>query len=152
MGYQTAEGGIRWVQDLNASTTTTAYPSGGAAGKALSDIMTGGVAPLMAANRIWVAVDYADTVGAVSCRIDLLGYADQGVFASSPRWLWVGAMNKGQPIAATGAGGSQVSALRVLSTEAFNVSGDNFSRFVTRSLVPSGTAPTVSTFIGFPTE
>lgn len=152
MGYQTAEGGIRWVQDLNASTSTTAYPTATTAGKSLQDCMTGGVPPLRSANRIYVAVDYADTVGATSCNVHVYGLLDQGIFSAAPRWAWIAAMNKGQPIAATGAGGPQFSALRVLSTEAFVISGDNFTRFATRSLVPAGTAPTVSTFIGFPLE
>lgn len=151
MGYQTAEGRVFWLQDLNASTSSTAYPTLATQGIA-KESLASQPGPLRSANRVYVAVDYADTVGAVSCAIHLYGYADTGAFSASPRWLWVGAMNKGQPIAASGVGGPQVSALRVLSTEALLVSGDNFTRYATRSLVPSGTAPTVSTFIGFPLE
>lgn len=151
MGYQTAEGRIVWLQDLNASTLTTVYPTLATQGVSISSL---GSAPgsLRVANRLYIAVDYFDTVGATSCNIQVYGYASEGVFATAPKWFWVGAMNKGQPIAATGAGGAQVSALRVLSTEAILVSGDNFTRYCTRSLAPSGTAPTVSTFIGFPLE
>jgi len=151
MGYQTAEGRVFWLQDLNASTTTTAYPTLATQGIA-KESLAQAPAPSRVGNRLFVAVDYADTVGATSCNIQVYGYADTGAFSTSPRWLWVGAMNKGAPIAATGAGGAQVSATRVMSTEAILISGDNFSRFCTRSLVPAGTAPTVSTFIGFALE
>lgn len=152
MGYQTAEGPIRWAQDLNASTSTTAYPTLATQGVSTGAVITGGPAMLRSANRIYVHVDYADTVGATSCAVHVYGYASSGTFAASPRWMWIGAMNKGAPMAGTGAGGVAASALRVLSTEAFIVSGDNFERYATRSLVPAGTAPTVSTFIGFPME
>ena len=155
MGYQNAEGPILWVQDLNASTSTTVFPSGASAGVAKENATTGvpagGVTPMRGSNRIYLAVDYADTVGATSCSIHLYGYADRGAFAASPRWLWCGAMNRGLPIAGTTANGLQAP-LRVLSTEPINISCDNFSRYATRSLVPAGTAPTISTFIGFPLE
>jgi hypothetical protein len=144
------EGPIRWLQDLNASTATTAYPTSLTAGVKKDDLMTGGIGAGRTAAKLWVMVDYRDTVGATSCCIGVYGLADQGVFASTaaPLWTFIGALNKGSPIAATGVGGFQISALRVASTESLPVCIDNFTRFATRSLVPAGTAPTVSTFIG----
>jgi hypothetical protein len=153
MATQLYEGGIRWLQDLNASTSSTVFPTASTDGVSVQSVMTGGVGPGRVGNKIYVMVDYRDTVGATSCLIGLYGYATTGVFATVPAtWSFIGALNKGQPIAASGVGGFQASALRAISTEAFEIGGNAYERFKTRSLVPAGTAPTVSTYIGFPIE
>lgn len=146
-----SEGNIRWLQDLNASTTTTVFPTASTDGVSVADVMTGGVSPGVVNNKVYVQVDYRDTVGATSCLIAVYGYSTTGIFGTvPPTWSYIGALNKGAPIAGTGVGGVQASATRVVSTEVFEISGNAYSRFKTRSLVPAGTAPTISTYIGFP--
>lgn len=148
MSISTGEGPISWVADLINTTTTTAVPSGASAGIACSTALMRDAGVGAVGSRVHVAVDYNDTTAATSCTILLFGYADRYAFTTTPAWLYIGGMNGGASMAPIVARDGTL--LRMLSTAVFNVSGDNYSRYATRSYLPAGTAPKVSTWIGFP--
>ena len=149
MGAQQRLGQIIWVQDLNGSAGTTAYPSASTAGVAPED-----ASPSIDANktgtRVHVAVEYTVASGTTSCTVALLGYATTGSL-SAGRWLYLGSMNGGTAMAAnTSKWSPDTSTIR--AAEVFTLSGEQFTRFKTRSIAPGGTSPLVSTYIGFERE
>lgn len=147
MGFQLRDGPVWWVRDLNASTSTTVFPSASTDGIALPTTFGTG----RAASKIHVGVDMSVSGGTLSCFVSVYGYATSGTLNSAPRWFHIGTMNSGSAMAANGATHSS-SANTLTRAETFSISGENYERFATRSIAPGGTSPVVSTYIGFPLE
>lgn len=151
MGMQLREGPINWVQDLAASASTTVYP--GSVGTAA----TAGIPrPVNArgASRVHVAMDYTVASGTLSTQVSLYGYTESnssgtaGTFAAVSTWVFLGALNGGASITANAATWT-FSATRILVSEVFSVSAENYTRYATRAYATGGTTPSVSTYIGF---
>ncbi len=138
------EGEIAWIRDLNGSTGTTVFPSASTAGVAKEDLTAGGRQG--AARRVHVAVDYTVSSGTMSCLIGVYGFANKGALTST--WCYLGAFNGGSPVTASTL--NSASSTRIVLAEVFEMSTDNYSRLATRSIVPGGNSPVVSTYIGIP--
>lgn len=147
MGTQLREGEIIWYQDLNASASTTVFPSGASAGVPRPN-------PGRGASRVHVGLDYRVASGTLSTQISLYGYTipGQSITASNSwstsTWVFLGSLNGGASITANAATWTE-SATHIIFSEVFSVSGDNYSRFATRAYGTGGTTPVVSTYIGF---
>jgi hypothetical protein len=139
-GMQLREGRVDWVADLAGSTSSTVYPSGATAGVTPPN-------PGRSASRLHVFVDYTVASGTMSLNVSLYGYTGGSATPATPAWVYLGALNGGSSITANTSTWSQ-SATRITLAEVFSVSGENFSRYATRS-VPGGTSPVVSTWVGF---
>lgn len=144
---QLGEGAIRWIQDIAASASSTAWPSGATAGIA-KESLSPAIAPGMGASRLHVAAKATAASGALTETIHLYGYATRGSFSSAPEWMYLGSMNSGSAMAVDTTKWSP-NASTISVAEVFTVSADNYDRFATRSISPGGTTPSVSTWIGF---
>lgn len=141
---QLREGSVLWVQDLNGSTGTTVYPSGATAGVAVPSAFGAG----RTASRVHLMADYTVASGTISFQVALYGYTGGSPVPTVPKWVYLGALNGGSSITANAATWT-TSATQIQLAEVFSVSGENYSRFATRSYAPGGTSPVLSTWVGF---
>jgi len=150
MSFQQREAKISWVQDLNASTSTTVFPSGASAGVPTLTAYGRG------ANRVHVGVDYRVASGTMSVQLALYGYTQPTSSTvsgswSTATWVYLGALNGGASITTNTATWSE-SATHIAFAEVFSVAVDNYDRFATRAYGTGGSSPLVSTYVGFAME
>lgn len=146
MSFQSREGRIIWVKDLNASTATTAFPVGPTAGVPLPANMQEG----RSGGRIHVMARHAVASGTVSLFVSVYGYTAEGAFTAGG-WTYLGSFNNNAPMAADGSRWSP-DISTIATSEVFSMSGANYQRLATRQIAPGGSSPTTDTYIGFPQE
>ena len=144
MSQMLREGAIVWAQDLNASTSTTAFPTTSTQGVAWPTTLN------RRAGRIHVGVRHSVASGTVSLMVQLYGYSAVGDF-SAGGWFYLGGFNSGSSMAVDGSKWSPDSST-INVAETFTASTENYSRYYTRQIAPGGSSPTTTTYIGFPTE
>lgn len=138
------EGGVAWTQVLNASTSSTLYPSTTTAGVALGPTTLGG-SPM--GNRLHVAVEVNSTAG-TSCTVavlGLIGAGSGGLDSITSKWVHIGSLNAGSSIVATTSRWSD-STTHVFLAEVINTPPAAFDRFTT--IVVQGSTNVVSTWVG----
>lgn len=139
---------IQWVRDLSAATASTAFPTASTAGVRVEDCA---LTPSrnIAGPRVHVLLDYFISTGTASVTAALYGYAAEGssVLVAAPKWVWIASLNGGSSITAnTSKWSPDASTIRY--AEAFNYSGQQYTRFATRVVV-AGSNDLVTTHIGF---
>jgi hypothetical protein len=144
---QLSEGPIYWLQDLNGSASSTAFPAASTNGVAKESLATS-PGPGRGASRVHVAVRAEAASGALTATVHLIGYANRGALSSAPMWTYLGSMNGGTAMAVDTTKWSPNSSTIAVS-EVFSVSADNYERLATVSISPGGSSPLVSTWIGF---
>lgn len=142
------EPSIDWVQDLAGSTAVTVYPT----------LATNGVPIPTAgsvANRVHIGVDYTAASGTLSLTVSVYGLTTPlsaggtaGTWLGTSTWTYLGPLNGGLSITADTAKWS-ASATRIILSEVFSISGNNYQRIATRIGPPGGSSPVVSTYVGF---
>ncbi len=146
---QIREGNVTWVRDLNASASTTAYPSGSSAGIAVpSALAVGGLG-----SRTHVAVEHSIASGTVSLVIGLYALPRiMGDMTTTPTWAHIGTFNAGTSMGASSTVPWNPSVSTIRKVEVFNFSAANFERLATRQIAPGGTTVSTTTWIGWPQE
>jgi len=141
---QLREGRISWNLDLNASTSTTAFPTSSTQGIAVSQSHSG--------SRVHVKVDHTVASGTVSLVVALYGYTTGDASAAGSGWYFLGAFNNNSSMAASSTAVWSPDASTIRTAEVFSASGLNFDRFMTRQIAPGGTGVSTTTYIGFPKD
>lgn len=133
---------IVWTIDLNATTATTAYPSGASAGIALPSTATvGGTG-----ERLHVAMRYQVASGTMSTDCHLYGYTAT-TDGGHGYWAYLGGLNGSASITASPKWSE--SSTVILVQEVFELAQGQMSRFATRVVAPGGTTPIITTYIGY---
>ncbi len=147
---QIREGNVYWVRDLNASTSTTAYPTATTAGIA---VPAGAGAVGYLGSRVHVDVEHSIASGTVSLVVALYGLPRiMGDMTTSPTWAHLGTFNSGTSMAASTSIPWNPDASTIRKIETFNFSAANYERLATRQIAPGGTTVSTTTYIGFPQE
>lgn len=146
MGLQLREGQVQWVRDLNASTSTTAYPTLSTQGvKVPSNMQEGN-----AGSRVHIMCRHAVASGVMSLYVSVYGYSATGDF-SAGGWSYLGSFNNASSMAADTSKWSP-DASTISTVEVFSMSGANYQRIATRQIAPGGTGVSTDTYVGFPVE
>ncbi len=144
MGQQLREGRAVFTQDLAASTLSTVYPAGAAAGVAPSAGGRGGRVVVMARAQISAAP--------MSFQVHVYGYdADTGY------WGYINSLRAGASVASSTVLGPDASTAVLIEGLCYSTGApvytENFSRYATRLVCSAASSlHTVSTYIGSTTE
>ncbi len=149
MGLQLREGAISWVRDLNASASTTVYPTATTAGVAIPAAWAAG----NLGSRTHVAVEHSIASGTLSLVVAVYGLPRvQGDMTTSPTWAYLGSLNNGSSMTATTTTAWSPNVSTVRTVEVFAVAAANFERLATRQIAPGGVTVSTTTYFGFPQE
>lgn len=151
MGVQLREGEIRFVQDLNGSTTSTAHPTNSGHGGVVPSLPDGS-RPGGRGGRVVIMARGQIAAAPMSFEVHVYGKD-----AATGYWGYINSLNGGASIVATTVLGPNTSTAVIIEGLTYKnqasvpVLVENFSAFATR-MVCSGVATTslhvVSTYVG----
>lgn len=131
-------GEIVWQQDLDGSTSSTAYPSASTDGIALPTTATRG----MSGQTVHVKLRYQVASGTLSMALHLYGYD-----ADTAAWGYLASCNGGNSIVYDAKWSPDT--VTIILQERFAIGHGQMTRFKTRAYGTGGTTPLVSTWVGY---